>query len=84
MAIKRQLTKFDLNGLIWKEGNLFVAKAVEVEVASQGKTREKAIENLEEALDLYLEDMKPPKKKVSRYRNLELIKITPDSERIYA
>lgn len=84
MAIKRQLTRFDLNGLVWKEGDLFVAKAVEVEVASQGKTREKAIENLEEALDLYFEDMKPPKKKVSRYRNLELIKITPDSERIYA
>ena len=61
-----------------------MAKAVEVEVASQGKTREEAIDNLEEALDLYFEDVEPPIQKVARYKNLELIKITPDPERIYA
>lgn len=53
MAIKKQLPKFDLNGLIWKEGDLFVAKAIEVEVASQGKTKKEAVANLEEALELY-------------------------------
>ncbi len=84
MSDKQRLPKTGLNGLLWKEGSFFVAKAVEVEVASQGKTREEAIDNLEEALDLYFEDVKPPKQKVARYKNLELIKITPDAEHIYA
>ena len=53
-------------------------------MGSQGKTREEAIDNLEEALDLYFEDVKPPIQKVARYKNLELIKITPDPESIYA
>jgi predicted RNase H-like HicB family nuclease len=42
--------------LVWKEGNLFVAKLIGIELASQGETRKEAVKNLEEALDLYLED----------------------------
>lgn len=45
-----------LHTIVWKEKNLFVAKFIELELASQGKTREEAIKNLKEALDLYLED----------------------------
>lgn len=45
-----------LHTITWKEGKLFVAKFVELELASQGKTKEEAIKNLKEALDLYLED----------------------------
>ncbi len=45
-----------LHTIVWKEGKLFVAKFLELELASQGKTREEAIKNLKEALDLYLED----------------------------
>lgn len=44
-----------LHTIIWKENNLFVAKFLELELASQGKTKEIALKNLKEALDLYLE-----------------------------
>lgn len=50
------------HALVWKEGLLFVAKSLEVEVASQGKTKKEALSNLEEALSLYFENEKvsPP------------------------
>ena len=50
--MKKQL----LHSVVWKEGALFVAKFLELELASQGKTRAEALGNLKEALDLYLED----------------------------
>ena len=79
---KQKLIKSGLNALIWKEGKLFVAKAIEIEVASQGKTKKEAVVNLEEALDLYLEDKK--KSKVVRYSDLELIRVRPESGHLYA
>jgi len=45
-----------ISALVWKEGNWFVSKALEVEVASQGKSKSEALENLREALELYFED----------------------------
>lgn len=51
-------TKSGLHALVWKEGKWFVAKSLEVEVASQGKTKKDSLKNLEEALDLYFEDEK--------------------------
>lgn len=42
--------------MVWKEGSLFVAKFVGLELASQGKTKKEALKNLKEALDLYMED----------------------------
>ena len=50
----KKLTK--LQTIIWKEDALFVAKFLEIELASQGKTRQEALDNLKEALALYLED----------------------------
>ena len=52
MSMKRQT----LHTVVWREGNLFVAKFLELELASQGKTKNEAIKNLREALELYLED----------------------------
>lgn len=45
-----------IHSIVWKENKWFVAKALEVEVASQGKSREEALKNLQEALELYFED----------------------------
>ena len=42
--------------MVWKEDKWFVAKALEVEIASQGKGEEEALSNLKEALELYFED----------------------------
>lgn len=45
-----------LHSIVWKEDKWFVAKALEVEIASQGKTEAEALKNLKEALELYFED----------------------------
>ncbi len=39
-----------------REGRWFVARCLEVEVASQGESVEEALDNLREALELYFED----------------------------
>lgn len=44
------------HAIIWKEDNLFVAKALEVEVASQGFAEKEALKNLQEALELYFDE----------------------------
>lgn len=41
--------------VVWKESKWYVAKALEVEVASQGLGEEEAVSNLKEALELYFE-----------------------------
>ena len=45
-----------IHSVVWKEDQWYVAKALEVEVASQGKTENEALSNLKEALELYFED----------------------------
>lgn len=42
-----------LHSVVWKEDKLYVAKALEVEVTSQGKSQREALDNLKEALELY-------------------------------
>jgi hypothetical protein len=50
------MSKNELKALVWQEGDLFVAKAIGIEVESQGKSRKEAIKNLAEAVNLFLED----------------------------
>ncbi|MBX7115819.1 MAG: hypothetical protein K1X64_15935 [Myxococcaceae bacterium] len=45
-----------MTAALQKEGKLYVAQCLEVDVASQGPTVEKALANLTEALELYFED----------------------------
>jgi predicted RNase H-like HicB family nuclease len=45
---------------IQRDGHFYVARCMEVEVASQGDTVEAALANLREALELYFEDAEPP------------------------
>lgn len=42
--------------VVHKEGDLYVAECPEVGTASQGKTIEEAVQNLQEATGLYLEE----------------------------
>ncbi|GFN22176.1 hypothetical protein TAMC210_04920 [Thermanaeromonas sp. C210] len=53
---KEVVTVMRFTAVLTKEGQWYVAKAVEVEVASQGRTIEEALANLKEALELYFED----------------------------
>lgn len=45
-----------IHAVVWKEDNWFVARALEVEVTSQGSTEKEGLKNLKEALELYFED----------------------------
>jgi len=47
---------FTFSGVVWKEEELYVAWCPELDVASQGKRIEEALDNLREAIELYLED----------------------------
>lgn len=44
-----------LHSVVWKENKWYVAKALEIEVASQGLSQKEALDNLKEALELYFE-----------------------------
>ena len=48
--------KTSFQNVVWKEGEHFVAQCLNVEVSSFGSTKEEALKNLEEALELYFED----------------------------
>jgi predicted RNase H-like HicB family nuclease len=50
------MLKNKLKYTISKEGVFFIAKAVDSELVSQGKTRKEAIKNLHEAYELLMED----------------------------
>jgi len=55
---------------IWQEDGWFVAQCIEVDVASQGKTEDEALDNLRDALELHFT---PPVASVSpQIRSLEI------------
>ena len=43
--------------IVWREEDMYVAREVATGVTSQGKTVEEAVENLREALELYMEEV---------------------------
>ncbi|WP_269851798.1 type II toxin-antitoxin system HicB family antitoxin [Methanosarcina horonobensis] len=47
---------YRFSAVVQKEGKWYVSWCPELDIASQGETIEEAIENLKEALELYLED----------------------------
>jgi predicted RNase H-like HicB family nuclease len=46
-----------LQAIIWREEDMFVIKEAFTGVTTQGKTIEEAMENLKEAIELYLEEV---------------------------
>ena len=42
--------------VLWKEGKYHVSQCLNVDISSFGKTKKEAVQNLEEALGLFLED----------------------------
>jgi predicted RNase H-like HicB family nuclease len=45
--------KRTLSATIWQEGEWFIAQCLDVDVASQGKTEDEALDNLRDALELH-------------------------------
>lgn len=52
------MEKYSLTSVIWKEDDVYVSKCPEIEVASAGDTPQEALDNLKEAVELYLENAK--------------------------
>jgi len=50
----------EFSSVVVKEGGWYVATCTELGVTSQGKTVEKSLSNLKEAIELYLEDEDAP------------------------
>ena len=66
-----------IQAVVWQEDDLFVAKALGIELASQGKSKKEALDNLQEALSLLLEEEKDIKVPVVLPKN-------PQIKQIYA
>jgi predicted RNase H-like HicB family nuclease len=50
------MTDVQLTAAVTHEGDWYVARCLQIEVASQGESVEQALDNLREALELYFED----------------------------
>lgn len=55
------MIKLNLKNIIWKEEKYYIAQCLNVDVSSFGKNKKEALKNLDEALELYFEDIKTPR-----------------------
>lgn len=58
------MEKYEIHAVVNKSGKFFVAEAVEIKLAGQGRTREQAIKDLREAFELWLETSEPEELRV--------------------
>jgi len=65
----------ELEAVIWKEEDMYVIKEVITGVTAQGKTIEEAINNLKEAVELYLEEMPELIEKLKNKKTLGAIHV---------
>ena len=68
------MRKIDLKNVVWKEGKYYVAWNLNTAVSSFGDTKKEALECLQEALELHLEDM--PASKINKVERPDLIPFT--------
>ena len=71
----KTVQKIDLKSVVWKEGRYYVSQCLDVDVSSFGKTKKEALKMLQEALELYFEDMPLPKKSEIKNPSLNSIKL---------
>lgn len=69
---ERQDLEQTFSASVWREGNLYVAQCLEIDVASQGETEEEALENLREALELHFEPPQPTEAPLVRTIKVEV------------
>jgi predicted RNase H-like HicB family nuclease len=53
------VSAINLQSVIYREAERYVAQCLNVDVSSFGSTEAEALDNLREALELYFEDMPP-------------------------
>ena len=65
------MTRLNLQNIVWKEGKHYVSWNLNTGVSSFGDTKKEALESLEEALELHLEDV--PAAKVVKVEKPDLV-----------
>jgi predicted RNase H-like HicB family nuclease len=55
-----KMTQLDLQSVVYKDGQHYVAQCLNVDVSSFGSNETSALANLKEALELYFEDITKP------------------------
>lgn len=68
------MEQINFKSVVWQEGDYYISQCLEVDVSSFGKTREEALANLQEALELYFEDMPLPQR--AEVKNPALASVT--------
>lgn len=58
---------------VWREGNLHIAQALDIDFASQGKSDEEALANMREALELHFES--PVATSKEQLHNIEVLEV---------
>ena len=75
MLSKENMREIDLKTVVWKEGDHYVSQCLDVDVASFGQTKKEALTMLQDALELYFEDLPIPEKS-QRVKNPAIASIT--------
>ncbi len=65
------MRKIDLKNVIWKEGKQYVSWNINTGVSGFGDTKKEALESLQEALELYFEDV--PISKINKVEKPDLV-----------
>ncbi len=65
------MRKIDLKNVIWKEDKCYVSWNLNTGVSSFGDTKKEALESLQEALELYFEDV--PLSKINKVEKPDLV-----------
>lgn len=68
------MRKIDLKNVVWKEGKYYVAWNLNTAVSSFGDTKKEALESLQEALELHLEDI--PLTKINKVEHPDLVPLS--------
>ena len=68
------MRKINFKSVVWKEGAFYVSQCLDVDVSSYGKTKKEALIMLQDALELYFEDVKIPLK--SEVKRPEIASVT--------
>ncbi len=65
------MNKINLKNVIWKEGKYYVSWNLNTGISSFGDTKKEALEALQEALELYLEDA--PSSKIAKIERPDIV-----------
>ncbi|MBU0540209.1 type II toxin-antitoxin system HicB family antitoxin [Patescibacteria group bacterium] len=67
------MRKIDLKNVVWKEGKYYVSWNLNTCISSFGDTKKEALDALQEALELYFEDV--PFSKVNKVERPDLVQL---------